>query len=336
MTTRFATSALLFPCIAITAPSDVGVCDLGVGDGIQNESSRRVDSQQQTARTPNRSVPTTGEDLRVLYVLLKLREDTADTDAKIVDALRRAAWFNRIMLVVPSWQDKPDAASHLLVHRALNICREQKIPVIWGRWLWVAWPRSDARVPHVPNRFDPAYYARAIATVKTEARSIGATETLLDAEPYAESVQKHTLKFAKLSPEEQSRIRGAVMIAVSNAGRVDFIRPTSSRRESHFAWALIDLGTLRCDCKPYYTKAPDYKLPKVMPPQQSEHRIDVWGCNVGLGRHEDVYRGRVKLTARDVKALDLSVIRRRHPQCRGLWVYIDYDIFADVIRAWNR
>ena len=273
-------------------------------------------------------------DIRALYVLLKLRDDTADADAKIVDALRRMAWFNHVMLVVPSWQDKPNAATHPLVQLAMDICQEMDIPVIWGRWLWQAWPESAAPVPLLPSHLDPAYYARAIATVKAEANGIGAVGTFLDAEPYANSPQK-PLKSAALRFGEQAQIRQAVVAATTNVGTVGFIRPTSSGRESHFCWALSDLGALRCDSKPYYSKAPDYELPAIRPPQQCEHRVDMWGCNVGLGRPEDVHGEHVKLTAEDVKALDLSVIRWRHPSCHGVWVYADYDIFADVVQGWG-
>ncbi len=275
------------------------------------------------------------EDLRALYVLLKLRGDTADADAKIVDALRCMAWFNRVMLVVPSWQDKPNATSHPLVRLAVDTCRALEIPVIWGRWLWQAWPGLDWSVADALNHIDPAHYARAIATVRAEAHSLGAAGTFLDAEPYAQSVQKSALKGVALSFEGQAQIRQAVLTATGSVGAVSFIRPTSSGRESHFCWALTDLGALRCDSKTYYSKATGYEIPTIAHPEQCEHRVDMWGCNVGLGRPEDVHRDQVKLTAGDVKALDLSVIRWRHPSCRGVWVYVDYDIFADVVQGWG-
>lgn len=275
------------------------------------------------------------EDLRALYVLLKLRDDTEHADAKIVDALEHLTWFNRVMLVVPSWQDKPHAASNPLVDAAIDICREQKIPVIWGRWLWAAWPEGDLPLPYVPSHFAPAYYARAIATVTTEGRDIGAMATFLDAEPYARSAQKLALKGVALTLEHQAQIRKAVLTATAGVGEVGFIRPTSAGRESHFCWAMADLGALRCDSKTYYSKAPGYEVPTIGHPEQCEHRIDLWGCNVGLGRPEDVHRDQLKLTAQDVKALDLSVIRWPHPSCRGVWVYADYDIFAEVVQGWG-
>lgn len=275
-------------------------------------------------------------DLRILHVLLKLREDTADTDAEIVEVLRNLPpWFNHVMLYVPSWQDKPDAANHPLVRRAVNICREQwpsGIPVIWGRWLWEAWPKEGVPCPAVADELNPAYYARAIATVKAEARCLDVAYTSLDVEPYAGCSQKVTLQGVDLTFGEQARIREAALAAVRSVGAVDFIKPTSSGRDSHFCWATNNLGKFRCDLKTYYIRAPKYEFPKMRPPQQCEHRIDVWGCNVGLGRPEDVHGSHVKLTVDDVKALDLSAIRWRYPTCLGVRVYADYDIFVDVVR----
>jgi len=285
--------------------------------------------------------------LRILFVSPSLYDQKADRDADLIDALRAPglSWFTHVILKVPSWQEYPDAPDHLLIKHALNICRDRGIPVIWGRNLWVSWPEFvDGTkfnfVPPIPDassQYDPAYFAAALATVSAEARRIGAVGTFLDTEPYGDSVHKLSLKSAELTEALQSRIRSAVQIAVASAGRVDFVYPSSSGRATHFAWPLLELGQWRCDSKAYYTTAPDYQLPKINPPTCIEHRLDLWGCNVGLGRPEDVVGSQVKLTIADVMALDLSVIRQQHPDCRGIWVYIDADIFPDVIRrGWQR
>lgn len=270
------------------------------------------------------------ENLRALYLLLKLRDDTADTDRAIVDALSSLTWFDHVILVVPSWQDKPDAANHPLVRRAIDTCKVRGIRVIWGRWLWQAWPIADVS----PRHLDPIHYACAIARIKAEAALLGADGTHLDMEPYAGASEKDHLR-TPLTLEQQVQIRAAAMTAVEAAGPVDYIRPTSSNSPLHFCWSLLELGEHLCDSKTYYVKAPDYEVPKVSPPPWCKHLIDIWGCNVGLGRPEDVVAGQLKLTADDVKTLDLSAIRWMFPECKGIWVYADYDILAKVIRSWS-
>ena len=276
------------------------------------------------------------DDLRILYMLLRLRKDTIQDDMRIVNALRQADWFTHVFLIVLSWQERPDAPRNPIVQRALTICRERGIKVIWGRWLWVAWPsdKLEAPMPVADSHFDSAYYATAIATLKAEARSLGAVGTFLDAEPYGHCAQKPTLKFKKLDDNDRQRIKRAVAGAVAHVGPVDFIYPTSSSRASHYAWPLAGLGRLRCDSKTYYSIGPD-QVPKIRSPDGYEHRMDLWGCNVGLGRPQDHMKGQRKLTIQDVKSLDLSLIRKDYPHCKGVWVYADTSILAKVVEAFK-
>lgn len=276
------------------------------------------------------------DDLRILYVLLRLRKDTIQDDTRIVNALRQADWFTHVFLIVMSWQERPDAPRNPIVQRALAICRERGIHVIWGRWLWVAWPsdKLEAPMPAADSHFDPTYYATAIATLKAEARSLGAVGTFLDAEPYGHSAQKPTLKFRKLDDDDRRRIQTAVAKAVAHSGPVDFIYPTSSAHAFHYAWPLAGLGRLRCDSKTYYSKEPD-QVPKIRSPDGYEHRMDLWGCNVGLGRPQDQRKGGRRLTVKDVKSLDLSLIRKRYPHCKGVWVYADSSILVEVVEAFK-
>lgn len=271
---------------------------------------------------------------RVLHVTLKLRKDAAASDERIVESLRDLTWFTHIILKTTSWQESPDAIRNPLVQRAVRICRERRIPVVWGRWLWVGWPDPGAGVPNAESHLDPTYYAAAIARVKVEALALGTVGSCLDAEPYGQGPQK-PIKHKVVRDRERAQMAEAVRSAVATAGPVDLIFPTSSGRPSHFAWPLTALGLLRCDGKTYYTKGPKDGWPKVRPAPGHVHRIDLWGCNVGLGRPGDHVEGQVKLTAKDVKALDWDAIRKRYPDCRGVWVYVDYDILPEVIRTWG-
>ncbi len=291
------------------------------------------DAQKRTTigRRPIKSVELDGA--RMLYVLLKLRSGTAAADARIVDALSDLRWFTHVILVVPSWQEKPAAMRNPLVRRAVRTCRVRGIGVVWGRWLWVAWPGDQARLPNPQSHFDAGYYSSAIRRVKREARSLGAVATFLDLEPYGKSVQKPTLKFRTLTDDERHRVQSAVSLATRRVGTVDLISPTSSMRASHFAWSLVGLGKLRCDSKTYYTRATSTRWPTVKPPNGVTHRVHFFGSNLAMGRPEDAVNGQAPLTAAEVKSLDLSKIRTRYPQCDGLWSWVSYDILPDVIRS---
>lgn len=273
--------------------------------------------------------------LRLLYVPLTLRPERADRDAAIIDALRAPglSWFTHVIVNVPSWPEQPDATEHYLVKHALNVCRARDLPVIWGRNLWTTWPDlvSGPPLPTAESHYDPAFYASAIATLKAEARRIGAAGTFFDAEPYGNGAQV-PLKRAVLNSAVQARMRWAANLAVGAAGPVDFIYPSSSSAPTRYVWPLTVLGISRCDAKTYYTKGPGYKLPKIEPPPSYEHRLDLWGANVG--RPGDHHNGQPKLSIDDVLALDLDLIQLIHPECRGLWVYIDADIFPQILRDW--
>ncbi len=313
----------LFQCAVLTG----SLCGANKGDGLEFVGKRET-----------RSADVSGDlyDAKILHVLLKLRNNTAAEDARVVEALSELRWFTHIMLVVPSWQEKPNAIHHELVVKAIKTCRERGIGVIWGRWLWVAWPGSQRQLPNEQSYLDSEFYATAIRTVKHEAKSIGTKWTMLDLEPYGKSVQKPTLKFHDHTPAELRKIQGVVMKATKKAGRVTLITPTSSMRSSHYAWSLLKLADYRCDSKTYYTRSSSRNRPVVRPAPGCDHRVDYFGSNVGLGRSQDVLKKQRLLTAAEVVAYDLKAIRLRYPECRGQWVWVSHDILPDVIRTWPK
>ncbi len=305
---------------------------------------------QDTANTPPTSQaspntnPTTNpswlsvSEPRFLHVLLKLRDDTIENDRRVVEALRELRWFTHIILVTPSWQEKPNATTHPFVVQALAICKEKNIPVVWGRWLWVAWqPGHHDRAPTTGAEYDTTHYAQAISVLKREAKAIGAVATFLDCEPYGKCPQMISLKRKKLSDDDRRKMLQAMKSAVTISGRVDMVYPTSSSDSPwHFAWPMAELGVLRCDAKTYYARSPYYKLPRILPPPGFTQRVDLWGSAVGLGRPQDIYNGNKTLTSSEVVALDLTKIRKRFPHCLGYWVWVSHDILPEVIRSWPK
>ncbi len=275
---------------------------------------------------------------RLLSVILILSRRHAGGDARIVEALDSPglSWFTHVLLHVPSWQEYPDAANHPLVLKAVEQCRKRGVPVIWGRWLWVAWPR-DGREAHINDHFDPSFYERTIRTVKREAKALGAVGTVLDVEPYGACPQRASIKRTNLTADQRHRMQRAIEQAVSVAEPVTYVFPTSSPRPGAFHWALTGLGELRCDARTYYTEPPRYRVPKIRPPEGCVHRLDLWGTYVGLGGPKDTLAGGLtKLTIDQAKALELPRIKRDYPECRGIWVYVDHAQLPEVLRAWQQ
>ncbi|MCH7886091.1 MAG: hypothetical protein IIC01_12700 [Planctomycetes bacterium] len=289
-----------------------------------------------TAVAPSVETP---KDRRILYLPLKLRSDTVEQDNRVASALRYAGWFTDVIIVAPSWQRNPNAPRNPIVRRALRIARAKGIRVIWGRWLWVAWPsdKLDAPMPDAESHFDAAYYATAIATLKAEARSLGAVATFLDAEPYGISTQKPTLKFAHLDDNDLIRISRAIEQAVRYAGRVDMIYPTTSARSTHYAWPIADLGPLDVDAKTYYLDDPNGRVVVRPPSGYEHHRGDwLWGSFVTRESEQVGATGPWTLSIAKAKRFDMSVVRKRFPKCKGRFFYLkDGDALVQTLRAWG-
>jgi hypothetical protein len=276
--------------------------------------------------------PVSGQDVDVvtgksLYVPLALSDELTHRDGAIVEALRTAEGlnaFDRILLVVP--QERPDAWKHPLVLHAFEICRDRNVAVIWCRNLWRARGTpaelAAARFAH----YAPAHYAAAIAQLKAEAAALGAVGTCLDGEPYANAPQKTLLKGVALSVWQQWRMRSAIRQATEVAGRVDLMRPTSSGQTHGYQWPLTHLGTYRLESITYKA-GPDtnWQPRQARPPPNYEWRIDMWGSHVGPDA----------LSIGEAKAFELDVIQKTHPACRGQWIYIPSNQFADTLRRWH-
>ncbi len=272
-------------------------------------------------------------DTRALYVFLALRYDTQERDVAAVDALwsDNLSWFTHVFLNTTSWQESPLAVENPLVKHAVDLCREQGVGVVWGRWLWVGWSDDPQRFAHVHD--DPAFYVNAIATVRGEARQLGASGTLLDVEPYGNSPQKKTLKPRDLGQVDRDIIEGRVAAATSVAGQVDYIFPTASTRSKSYVWPLTGLGVNRCCNKTYYSVPPDYTV-NANPPPTHKHLIHLWGSAVATSTPA-ASAGVTSLTPARVKAIDLAEVRKLHPGCVGQWIYVDPEELPAVLDAWG-
>ncbi len=275
-------------------------------------------------------------DVLAVYLFLRLTDKAVDKDVAILRALLNVKpnAFTHAIVVVPSWQRMPYAFQNPIVRRIISTCRSKGIAVVWGRWLWVAWPsdKLEAPMPNANSHHDASYYATAIATVRAEARFLGAVGSFLDAEPYGDSTQKPTLKFVPIDDVERIMIGLAIKEAVAAAGPVDWIYPTSSASPTHYAWPIARLGRVRCDAKPYYTRESDGQV-IANPPAGYQHRLQLWGAFV-MPKRTEIRPGLWTLGIGDAKRLDPNVMRQKHEHCKGIWIYPG-DQTAEVLAAWN-
>lgn len=192
-------------------------------------------------------------------------------------------------------------------------------------------------MPDAESHFDAAYYATAIANLKAEARSLNAVATFLDAEPYGDSAQKPTLKFAKLDDNDRLRIKRAIEQALRYAGPVDFIYPTTSAQSTHYAWPIAGLGPLDVDAKTYYLDNENGRIVVRPPTGYEHHRGDwLWGSFVTREREQVGDTGLWTLSIAKAKSFDMRRVRERFPRCKGRFFYLkDGDAFARTLRAWG-
>lgn len=259
--------------------------------------------------------------------------DRAERNAATVDALRAPAvkqHFTHVLLTTTSWQESPDALADPFIRHAINLCDDIALPIIWGRSLWIADP---ARVPggtaaFVDAQDSPAYYTAAIDVVKQEARLIGAVGTFLDIEPYGKNGPQKWLKTATLTPGQRCVMRWAVRQAVQTVGPVTLLEPGSRESPDRYNWPLLDLASTWGHTKTYKAKPPDWQFPPIRPPPGVQFRLDLWG--MWVGSYDDVCK------PADVAAwlADFPVIRKRYPECQGLFIYIEAKDFAETLRNW--
>ncbi len=282
------------------------------------------------------------KDLRLLYCPFTLTDKSRAVDKENVEAIYamlrdggRSFWPTHLVVVVRSWQEVPDALESDVIERAIFVCKFFGLPVIWGRNLWVSWPsdKLEAPMPGVQEHMEGAYYAAAIATVKAEARHIEAVGTMLDAEPYGQSVQKEILK-GSLSLIERTLICGAIEEATPVTGPVDIVCPYGSMAPKSYTWSMARLGRIRWCHKAYYAHSADAKI-NANPPEGMKYEPGLFTSFVTAKSREVRHPSQMTLTPADVRAIDMDKVRARFPSICGQGVYIPHGEFAWVVKGWN-
>lgn len=279
--------------------------------------------------------------LRLLYCPFAMTSKSADSDTEKVKALyamllgpSHARWFTHIVIVVRSWQEVPDALAHDVIKRVLHLCEFFHFPVIWGRNLWVSWPsdKLEAPMPDMLSHFYPEHYAAAIANLKAEARSIGAVGTMLDAEPYGDSIQKSKLKDFALDVADLEQIQNAIRWATDVTGPVDIVCPYGSMKSNSYTWSMAGLGHIPWGYKMYYAHTADAKI-NANPPDGVKYEPGLFTSFVTKVSREVGHPSQMTLTPAEVRAIDMDAVRVRYPSIKGQGVYTSD--FAEVMKGWN-
>lgn len=277
---------------------------------------------------------------QVLYYYVPLYESRADANADLVNALLKSpglADFTHVMLIVPSLYELPNATEHVLVKHATNILQERGVPFYWCRLLWPAWSvHPDMPVPDANSHYRPEYYATAIATVRAEARKLGAIGCGFDAELYGNDPIHKALRVG-LTETQQARMLRAIQDGTEIAGKVDIIEPCMYPGDHvySYVWPLCDLGEIQVTTTTYYdTTVAEYQESPRFPtvPACYTHEFEYWGIHLGDGVTGN---GTPLVTREQLDAMDWDAIRVEYPSIRGSFIYIGLDKRAEVVGKWN-
>ncbi len=138
------------------------------------------------------------------------------------------------------------------VYKAIQIVKKSDAKLIWCRSLW---PYYNIEGSGKEDLFDAEYFIQEIATVRAEAKQMGADFAALDIEANANSPLKSYLggrDRIRMKQEQLSRIELAVDAAIAKVGRVDFVLPAASTAKDHPWNILVKFGKLRISEHTYY------------------------------------------------------------------------------------
>lgn len=146
--------------------------------------------------------------------------------------------FSHVMLAGLHEFDRPDYFTHDNFKKALKLCKEKKVKIIWTRCLYPGYHLSNFRLEDV---FDSQYYIQRIREIREEAKQMGVDLVAFDAEPYANCPVK-ALKKDKLSEDEFRQITDAIDTAIGIVGQVNFVMPAKSPLPRYLYNATSSLG----------------------------------------------------------------------------------------------
>ncbi len=149
--------------------------------------------------------------------------------------------FSHVMLSWLHAYDRPFDLFNKNIQKAIRLCKERDVKVIWTRWLYPGYKFEKFKYE---DAFTGEYYRQQIRQIKREAMLMGADFVALDAEPYANSPLKSLKLYPprKLSETEFRKLNNAIEIAIKTEGQVDFVLPAASSLPRHLYNATCSLG----------------------------------------------------------------------------------------------
>jgi hypothetical protein len=183
------------------------------------------------------------------------------------------------------------------VQKAVQLIKARGAKLIWCRDLWPYYKNQSCDPLQI---YEANYYVHEVFHLRKEGALLKADAIALDCEPYGESVFKPVFKDPKTrSRVDLGRVETAVMAAVDQVGKVDYILPAGSTDTRHPLNWVSRLGKNRISESTYYNL--ESRLRKVKYPYEifgayvrpthvnPEHRLLPFFTADALFTHSEVW-----------------------------------------------
>lgn len=268
--------------------------------------------------------PTTSRPPTLFFLGLSLLERFREREEAWVEALPGLVGkVDGILLVVPSWQEAPDALCNNLVRRIATTCSltGNSVNVYWGRRLWITWANLADYPQHKWDVYDPAYYAAFLSRLAAEAKAIGALGTFAECEPYGDKLHTEWFKRDGFGSWNRRKVLKAIQAAKRVAPAATMAYPAGSMDPRHYSWPMRNLGKEFLHSKTY--KVQDPAQVRLNPPSGYAVNMDWWGSWVtttGDGKTGP-------LTVEQYQDLSWDDIRMlyNYPGLKGSWIFTAVD-----------
>ena len=220
---------------------------------------------------------------------------------------------------VPDYWNNPEFRPRF--KRALKLCRDNGVEIIWTRYLYPGHKLGDFTVK---DAVGPDYYIDQITKLKREAKRAGIKLVAFDLEPIGKCRLNHYRKNS-FSKEDFSKLVSAINQAVKVAGKVDYVLNSAAAQERHLYNATVKLG------RQIITESTYYDLPIVHKRNPDPNRpYDIFGAYVGVTKRNKKNPHLTLYTAREILARqDLWAHKK------GLFIYAGNDAPEVALEFWK-